>query len=261
MPRLMAHLVANFPNPDGFAQALNTILSFNVDYLEIQLPFSHPVADGPTIHQANQVALNFSTDLATVLNQAYQAKQSLRSSTKLILMSYLTPLVNYGLPTVVSLLQKYSFLGLIVPDLAIFTLENQQLVQLTQQHHLQWIPVISSLTTTKRIQQIKAFISPTQLIYATLRVGQTGKQTLLEVEEVKQRLVLLKAEFPNNVICIGFGIKDKEQVDWLNQRGFVAVIGSQICQLLSIGHTEDRIVEYLSNFLQDLGFVRLEQKS
>jgi len=52
----MAHLVANFPNPDGFAQALNTILSFNVDYLEIQLPFSHPVADGPTIHQANQVA-------------------------------------------------------------------------------------------------------------------------------------------------------------------------------------------------------------
>ncbi len=254
MPQLMAHLVANFPNPDGFAQALDTILSFNVNYLEIQLPFSHPVADGPVIHQANQVALSFSTDLEAILSQAYQAKQRLQSSTQLILMSYLTPLVNYGLSTVANLLQKYGFLGLIVPDLAIFTSEHQQLVQLTQSHHLQWIPVISSLTTTKRIQQIKAFISPEQLVYATLRVGQTGKQTLLEVEEVKQRLTFLKTEFPHNLICIGFGIKDKEQVKWLNQRGFVAVIGSPICKLLSIGHTENRIVEHLSNFLQNLGF-------
>ncbi len=255
MPQLMAHLVANFPNPDDFAQALDTILSFNVNYLEIQLPFSHPVADGPVIHQANQVALSFSTDLEAILSQAYQAKQRLQSSTQLILMSYLTPLVNYSLPTVVNLLQKYGFLGLIVPDLAIFTSEHQQLVQLTQLYHLQWIPVISSLTTAKRIQQIKAFLLPEQLIYATLRVGQTGKQTLLEVEEVKQRLVLLKEEFTNNVVCIGFGIKDKGQVDWLNQRGFVAVIGSQICKLLSIGHKENRIVKYLSDFLQSLGFV------
>ena len=67
MPKLMTHLVANYPSPEGFQQALQAMFEANVDYLEIQLPFSNPLADGELIYKANQQALVFNQTLGQIL--------------------------------------------------------------------------------------------------------------------------------------------------------------------------------------------------
>ncbi len=250
--QLMTHLVANFPNPELYKQALEAMLQNNVDYLEIQLPFSHPVADGPTIHQANQIALQFENSLSQIIHEAADTKRQFNTKTELILMSYLTPLVHFGLVEICKLLNKNGFTGLIVPDLVFFSPEHTGMLDLCRKLKLQLIPVISPITTQIRINKIKPFLSENQIIYATARVGQTGKQTVLDKDEILDRLDFLKRNFVNNKIAIGFGIREKSQVDLLNSKGFIAVIGSEIVRIIdsAINQNEDvkkRITDFITN--------------
>ncbi len=250
--QLMTHLVANFPNPEIYKQALEAMFQNNVDYLEIQLPFSHPVADGPTIHQANQVALQFENNLDQIIQEAVSTKKRFNTKTNLILMSYLTPLVYFGLAEVCRLLSENGFIGLIVPDLTFFTPEHTEVLGLCKKLELQLIPVISPITTQVRINKIKPFVSQDQIIYATARVGQTGKQTILDKDEILDRLKFLKRNFTNNKIVIGFGIREKGQVDLLNSKGFIAVIGSEIVRIIDSAANENKdvkqkITEFISN--------------
>ncbi len=250
----MSHLVANYPDPETFEQAVEVMLEKQVDYLEIQLPFSHPVADGPTIHEANQIALKFGNDLQSIVEKVTQIRSEIvESSTKILLMSYLTPILHFGLSETVGLLNQNNFFGLIIPDLTFFSPEHTQMMELCNEYNLQLLPVISPITTKLRIQKIKPFLEPGQLVYAISRVGQTGKQTSLEDFEIQERLNFLKENLGEFELGIGFGIREKSQVEFLNKQGFIAIIGSEIVRRISTAHENKLDVKTgLSNFLDSL---------
>lgn len=228
MSYLMTHLVAHYPSPEQFREALSAMLENNVDYIEIQLPFTNPVADGPLIYQANQKALQYKKSTKETIEFAGQIRAGIQSTSRLLLMSYITPLIAFGLEHMCELMQANGFHGFIVPDLPFGSPEQIQLSSLCEQYHLQLIPVISPLTQLERLEVIKHYLQPDQLIYATARSGKTGNATDLLDPAIQEYFTFLKEHLPGFQIAIGFGIREKAQVEGLNEQGFIAVIGSEI---------------------------------
>jgi tryptophan synthase alpha chain len=222
----MTHLVANYPDPEDFEKALEAMLDFEVQYLEIQLPFSNPLADGPLIFEANKTALKYDQALEEILaniSKIYNLKQR---STKLLLMSYFTPILNLGLENVVKICKENGFSGFIIPDLIFGSGEQKTMTGICEQNQMQLIPVISPLTKLERLEQIKNDLEPKQIVYAMARSGRTGKETSLEY--IQSYLDFLKQNLTDFEIAVGFGIKEKAQVQFLNEQDFISVIGSQI---------------------------------
>jgi tryptophan synthase alpha chain len=252
--QLMTHLVLNYPNPKLFQKALSLMFTKNINYLEIQIPFSHPLADGPLIYEANQESLKYEFDLKNCLENIANQKLFQKSQTKLILMSYLTPLLHFGFENLVNLLNQNSFFGIIIPDLVFGSKENQTLSNLCKKHNLQLIPVVSPLTSATRIQKIICDLQSKQIVYATARTGQTGQNSNLETPKIQNYLDFLKKEFAHYQLAIGFGISQKSQVNFLNEQQIIAVIGSKIVQILSQENQEQKNTDlkFLDSFLEDL---------
>ena len=230
--QIMTHLVANYPNPESFEQALLAMFEARVDFLEIQLPFSNPLADGPIIYEANQIALKYEQSLSQILENVSKIRKELKIKTdkkiktKLLLMSYLTPILVLGMEKIVNLCLEFGFVGFIIPDLVFGSVEQKTLSKLCQNHKMQLIPVVSPLTKLERLEKIKLELENGQIIYAMARAGRTGSVTNLC--EIQPYLDFLKQNLANFQIAIGFGIKEKSQVKFLNEQNLIAVIGSQI---------------------------------
>lgn len=266
--KLMTHLVANYPNPESFEIALETMLRYGVDFLEVQIPFSNPLADGEVIYKANQKALEYARDIDTVLgtirrvvdrfeaeieiqnkSQAEsqnKGKNPAKITTKLLLMGYSTSFFGYGIKKLAENMKKCGISGTIIPDLAALSPEQKSLTEAFQDDSMYNIPVISPLTLPSRIDIIKNCMLPNQPIYAMSRKGRTGKST--DIRELQGYLDFLKSNLAGYQIAVGFGISSLDQVSFLNRQGFVAVIGSRIIQLIdATQNLEKDLFEYLKS--------------
>ena len=249
MAQIMTHLVANYPNPSTFLACFKAMLDQKVDYLEIQLPFSNPMADGPLIYEANIQALEYKSDLLSVLDSLGQIYDPKIHSTKLFLMSYLTPIQAFGFEKVVNLLQKSHFHGLILPDLSFGSPEQVKLQSLTKALEMALMPVLPLNISSNRLAKIISTLESDQLIYFIARNGKTGPKT--EVLELQTRLQELRQQYPDFKLALGFGIQNSTQVQQINQSDFIAVIGSEIIRQIQASKPNQ---EYLTitNFLQNL---------
>lgn len=256
MPRLMTHLVANYPSPQEFSEALRAMLKANVEFLEIQLPFTNPVADGEVIYAANQAAREFDHSLQNILTNCCKIKHKdyPNSATKLMLVAYSTTVLYRNLAELVALLKDNGFSGLIIPDLPFGrSSEQSQLSQLCQEHQLQLVPVIARNTDEQRLEEIKTWLEPNQVIYAMARTGQTGEPTNLENPIIRNYLNALKSSLSEYQIAIGFGIKDKQQVENLNNQKLIAVIGTEIVRRINQAKEADcSIYDAVLEFLEEL---------
>ncbi len=244
----MTHLVANYPNPEGFQQALQAMFEANVDYLEIQLPFSNPLADGNLIYKANQQALEYHQTLSQILESINKPKGC---TTQLILMGYTTVLMQNGFSEVCTQLNLAGFSGLIFPDLVFGSPEQKTLSKCAKENSLDVIPVVSPLTTTKRLEKIIPELKLGQIVYAMARLGRTGDQT--ELTKIQDYLDRLKVSLVNFEIAVGFGIREKWQVDLLNKQSITAVIGSEIIRIIDTSSQNNiSIYQSVKTFLSSL---------
>lgn len=249
----MTHLVGSYPTPPLFKEAVEAMLTYPIDYLEIQLPFTNPMADGPVIYAANQKALEHHLSLPELLATVHEVQTQTKSSTKLLLMSYLTPIFAVGLEHVAKLLSENGFSGMIIPDLIYGSAEQKQLSTLCTTYNLQLVPVLSPRTTPNRFQTIISHLQPGQAVYATARTGTTGSSTALENDEVTTYLDHLQTQLQGFDIAVGFGIKDANQVAFLNQRGIVAVIGSEIVRRISAAYEQNQSpAQAVTTFLSEV---------
>jgi tryptophan synthase alpha chain len=255
MSRLMTHLVANYPSPPLFHDAFKAMLDSQVEFMEIQLPFTNPVADGPAIYEANQIARDYGQSLAEILDICHQMKQDHpKNKTKLMLVAYATTVLFRDLDELTVLLKKSSFTGLIIPDLPFGrSPEQSKLSQLFRQCDLQLVPVIARNTSQNRLSEIKEWLQNDQVVYAMARTGQTGEVTNLSDPVMKDYLDCLNSIMGDYQTAIGFGIKDKQQVEELNSQGFIAVIGTEIVRRIKAANINScSVYDAVYQFLEEL---------
>ncbi|WP_243028191.1 tryptophan synthase subunit alpha [Thermus albus] len=198
---LIPYLTAGFPSREGFLQAVEEALPY-ADLLEIGLPYSDPLGDGPVIQRASEEALRKGMSVQGVL----ELMREVRGLTPkpLFLMTYLNPVLAWGPERFFSLFRQAGATGLILPDLP--PDEDPALVRLAQEIGLETVFLLAPTSTDRRIQTVVRYA--TGFIYAVSVTGVTGERERLP-EEVKDLVRRIKAH-TSLPVAVGFGVSGQK---------------------------------------------------
>jgi len=225
---LLPFVVGGRPGRERFREMLREV-ACRADVVEVGLPFSDPVADGPVIAEASRLALAEGVHLDHVLD----AVANLDVETPIVLFSYANPLFSIGLGTVCRRLAETRVAGLVVPDLPFDTPEGVELSERADQHGLAWIQLVTPLTAPERRARLLA--ASRGFVYAVLRAGITGGRTEVDDErDPGQFLEELRSTSPLPV-CAGFGLRDAAQVRALRTHADGLIVGTALVERIERG--------------------------
>ena len=218
-PGLVIYLTVGDPDLATTRDVALAAIDEGADVLELGVPFSDPVADGPVIQRASERALAAGTRLTDVLALAAELR-ALRPSAGLVIFSYYNPILRLGLERFCDLAAQTGVDGVLVTDMIVEEAEEY----LTQLHHNGLMPIFLAAPTSSdhRLKMI-ANVSG-GFIYAISRVGITGAQKDLASDA--RRLVERLRPFTQLPIAVGFGISTAEHVAAVGEFADAAVIGS-----------------------------------
>lgn len=222
---LLPYLVAGFPARAGFGELVVRV-GARADVLELGLPFSDPTADGPVIAAAAQRALADGVHLAWLCEEV--ARVRARVSCELVLMSYLNPLLAFGLERACGALLAAGFSGLIVPDLPLE--ESGELGSLCDAHGLALVQLVTPLTPGARAVALAR--ASRGFLYAVTRAGTTGAAA--SSESVARYLAGLRT-LTTLPLCAGFGLRTPEQLTALAGTCDGFVVGTALVECLASG--------------------------
>ncbi|MCP4221672.1 MAG: tryptophan synthase subunit alpha [bacterium] len=223
-PLLMTHMVAGDPDMETCRRMAEAMERSGADLLEIQIPFSDPLADGPTIMAANQRALDKGVTPDDCFTLAADLSRDL--SIPLLLMTYGNIVYRMGVEKFMARSAEAGVSGLIIPDIP-YDERNWNLIPTIKKHGLYPIMVISPDTPLSRLEHIME--AAEGFVYVTLRVGITGTtggiepKSLAFIETVKKH-----HKIP---LAAGFGISAPEHVKLLKDKVDIEVVGSHIINL------------------------------
>jgi tryptophan synthase alpha chain len=224
-PALVAYLTAGFPARERFRDHLRSLASA-ADVIEIGVPFTDPMADGVTIQRASLAALAQGVSLRWILAEL----ATLRGlPTPLLLMSYLNPLLAFGVRELVEAAAAAGVAGFIVPDLPLD--ESRELRAALGARELALVQMVTPVTEPARLAALCA--ASEGFVYAVTMTGTTGRNVAVP-DEVIAYLDRVRAAAPLPV-CAGFGIRSREQVARLTGHVDGVVIGSALVELLERG--------------------------
>ncbi len=239
----MTHIVAGYPSMKQCEEVANLMLKSGVDLLEIQIPFSDPIADGAVIMQANQNALKAGTTSEDCFELMKRLSQ--KANIPLLFMTYFNIAYHYGLEKFIKRAKEVGAYGLIIPDMPIDEEEAEHYLELCKNYKLHAIQVISPITPERRLKRIGKAASG--FVYCVARTGTTGTSKGLEgnlsgyIRTVKKYIKV--------PLALGFGISSKAQVEAALKQVDIAVIGSKIIHLF--GETER--IKKIKKFILSLG--------
>jgi len=236
---LMTHIVLGYPSFEAGMKMIEVMVSAGVDLMELQIPFSEPTADGPVIAHANRIALENGATVEDCLNFAYIAARTF--DIPFLLMSYYNLPFKYGLKRFVSLLSDYGLQGAIIPDIP--PEEGWEYLAAMQRCNLAPILIYAPTTSLERMRYIASFARG--FIYCVARKGVTGTETNF-ADELAAHLKKCR-QGTNLPLALGFGIKEKSDIDFLKGKADIAVIGSQTIRIM-----EEDGIEAVGEFIRGL---------
>ncbi len=220
---LMCHVVAGYPSQEECLQLMLGMQDCGVSAIEVQIPFSDPIADGETIMHANDVALQNGMTTAASFELIKKARRE-GLTTDLYIMSYLQKLSHFGLKEFCKQVAECQAKGLIIPDLPYDSKEFSDLRKSSKEFKLELLPVLSPGMVADRMQALLALNPPT--IYVTSTKGITGNK-YAPAEQLKQLVVRIK-NLSNAKIMVGFGVNSAKDVKEVLAIGDIAVVGSAV---------------------------------
>jgi tryptophan synthase alpha chain len=235
-PALVAYITAGFPKREGFIQQLHAVAA-EADVVEIGVPFTDPMADGTTIQRSSRVALEQGVSLRWILQELTRAE--VKPPAPLLLMSYLNPLLAYGIDKLPDDAARAGISGFIVPDLPFE--ESHDLRNALDARGLALVQFVTPVTPTERMQMLCDGSSG--FIYAVTMTGTTGKNVAVP-EEVLEYFQRVKKLSPVPV-CAGFGIRSREQVQRLAPYIDGAIVGSALVEVLERGEDPAKFLRSL----------------
>lgn len=231
---LMGHLVLGYPDLETSLQTARTYAAAGLAYLELQLPFSHPTADGTLITEANRVAVAGGTTLQACLAVIRVLKTEFPAA-RLVAMTYANRVFATGTVDFCEALAKAGAEQLIVPDLA---LDSPLAAPLRSQQHLSLIPVIGPNTTQDRLNKLLA-LSP-RLVYLMSGYRLTGSDFTLDAR-LAHLVALCRAAGAET--GIGFGVSAPEAVRAVLQVANLAIVGSALLRAQQAGNLAESLQE------------------
>jgi tryptophan synthase alpha chain len=221
---------AGFPTLDSTNQILKTLEPY-ADYIEIGLPHSDALADGPVIQNASHISLQNGMSIQLLLQQLSNRKSLAQNSAKLILFSYLNPILSFGLEQTCKAWKDIGGSCILVPDLPLE--EALELKGICEKRGLSLILLAAPTSTPERIKKIVELSS--EFIYLVSVTGVTGVRTQSEIgsgKELQPIIQQIKEINPAMPVVIGFGISNSETaLAAINQGSDGVVIGSAIVKL------------------------------
>ena len=221
---IMTHIVVGYPSYEECFDLVEAMVDAGVDLMELQIPFSEPIADGPVILRANQSALERGVTVRSCLDFAGEMAHTF--DIPFLTMTYYNIVYKYGVPNFVSTLKTKGLKGAIVADLP--PEEGEEYFSLMKENDLSPIVLFSPTTSFDRMKYLSGF--GRGFVYCVARKGVTGAKTEFS-EDLLQYLSLCRkaTELP---LALGFGIKEKRDVDFLKKKVEIAVIGTQSLRIL-----------------------------
>jgi len=241
-PGLVAYITCGDPSLEVSRDVALAAIESGADVIELGVPFSDPVADGPVIQRASERAIAQRTDLAGVIDIARQIRQ--HSQVGLIIFSYLNPILQFGLDNFCQSAANAGVDGALVTDLPVE--EATDYLRAMNTHKLAPVFLAAPTSTDERLKSVARYSKG--FVYAISRTGITGARQ--EVADDARALVQRLRAFTKLPIAIGFGVSTPEQFAEVGQFADAAVIGSAIVQ--RIERNPGREAAAVSEFLKGL---------
>ena len=234
------YITAGDPDLATTEQLLITIAPY-ATLIELGVPFSDPMADGPVIQRASERALKHGFNLQDILDTAARARKQI--DTPIILFSYYNPLLQFGLKRVAQAAKEAGVDGVLVTDLT--PEESGEFEAELRAHDLDMIFLIAPTSTDERLKLVAEHASG--FIYAVSRAGVTGTRETVSVEA--EKLVNRMRQFSSLPIAVGFGISTAAQVADVSRYADAVVVGSAIVAEMERLADAPGLVEGVSQFL------------
>ena len=236
---LMTHIVIGYPSLKASFEIVQAMVEAGVDLVELQIPFSEPIADGPVILKANQEALATGISVEECLD--FGGRVAAQFNIPFLFMTYYNILYQYGVERFAQTTAAKGLRGAIVPDLP--PEEGGDYLQAMEENGLAPIFIYAPTTTDSRMQMVAGHARG--MVYCVARKGVTGQDTDFSHDLDNYLRRCRKAtDLP---LAVGFGVKDRADVDFLNGKADIAVIGTQTIRLV-----EEQGVAAVGDFIRGL---------
>lgn len=240
----MTHVVVGYPTIDATVELVKTMASNGVDFVELQLPFSDPLADGMTIQRACEASLAAGTKVSDGFAAARQLTGQIEIP--LLFMAYFNTVHSYGIERFCKDAQAAGISGLIVPDVPFEAAEHEGFLQACKKYNLHNIITLAPTSSIERIKKNAKIANG--FAYCMTQAGTTGTQVVLTVR-MAEYFATIKKYMPVP-IAAGFGIKSNKDVKAIAPHANIVVVGSALIDVID-AHPEF-LEENVANFLNDL---------
>ena len=239
---------AGDPDLETSKEIVLSLVRGGTDIIELGVPFSDPMADGPTIQASSQRALERGVNIHQILNMVRDIRK--RTEVPIVLFSYLNPLYKYGIEKLAADAAESGVDGILVTD----AVDEVAFVisQVLGSHGIDLISLIAPTTSDDRLERIAAGASG--FLYAVSRAGVTGARN--ETSSAAQELVARARKVTDLPVAVGFGISSRQQIEEVWQYADAAVVGSAIVaeieRSISAGDTVDRVTQFVRGLLPEV---------
>ncbi|MEP7257077.1 MAG: tryptophan synthase subunit alpha [Flavitalea sp.] len=223
---LNVYCTAGYPELSSTLAVMSALQEYGADLIEIGMPYSDPLADGPVIQESGSIAIHNGMTISLLFGQLKDFRKTIH--VPVILMGYMNPLLQYGFERFCADASAVGIDGLILPDLPIYEFESEY-GEIIQRYNLNFIFLVTPETTEARIRKLDALSSG--FLYAVSSSSTTGNEK--NMDHQLGYFKKLKDMHLANPVLIGFGIKDKATFDTACKYANGAIIGSAYIRALS----------------------------
>jgi tryptophan synthase alpha chain len=237
-------ITAGDPNLQATGELLVELAQAGATIIELGVPFTDPMADGPVIQRASERALKHGFGMQEVLDVAASARENI--ATPIILFTYFNPLLQFGLQRLTIAAKRAGIDGVLVTDL--IPEEAGDFASEMRANELDLIFLVAPTSTDTRLKLIAEHESG--FIYAVSRAGITGERSTVRAEA--EKLVSRVRQFCRLPIAVGFGISNKSQVADVQRYADAVVVGSAIVAEIERLEAEPDLVKRVGQLARDL---------
>lgn len=240
---LNVYCTAGYPQLNSTLQVMKALQDSGADMIELGMPYSDPLADGPVIQASGSKAIANGMTITTLFEQLKDFRNDIHLPA--ILMGYMNPVLQYGFEKFCVNAKAVGIDGLILPDLPVYEYETEY-GPIIQKHGLDFIFLVTPETPEERVKKLDGL--STGFLYAVSSSSTTGKdKNMGDVSEYLQRLQQMNLK---NRVLVGFGIKDKATFDAACKYSSGAIIGSAYINALEMN--EDDVAKSTRNFISQI---------